>query len=249
MTNYTIKKIKLGLKAFTKINNWWDFFLDYLKLKKGYIIYKIGDKKIKTRARTIDKAIITEVVLEELYFPKLLKLPDNAIVIDVGAHIGSFSVLIHNKMKNGQVYAIEPSKQNYELLLDQIGINDLKIKSFKIALSDKKGKMKLYEGNHSARGSLFREEGKNFEIIETQTMKNFFEENKIEKCDLMKMDIEGGEYSVLYSTPKEIFDKIDKIFLEVHEIDGQNKLDLIEFLNKQGFKIEIKDKSFIYAVK
>ncbi|MBS3076433.1 FkbM family methyltransferase [Candidatus Pacearchaeota archaeon] len=195
MTNYTAKKIKLGLKAFTKINNWWDFFLDYLKLKKGYII-------------------------------------------------GSFSVLIHNKMKNGQVYAIEPSKQNYELLLDQIGINDLKIKSFKIALSDKKGKMKLYEGNHSARGSLFREEGKNFEIIETQTMKNFFEENKIEKCDLMKMDIEGGEYSVLYSTPKEIFDKIDKIFLEVHEIDGQNKLDLIEFLNKQGFKIEIKDKSF-----
>lgn len=247
--NHPLKKIKLSFRAIQKVTNWWDYFADYLGLKKGDVIYDIGGKKIKTRAGTIDKSIFTEVALEELYFPKWLKLSDNATVIDVGAHIGIFSVLASAKFKGGNIYSIEPSKENFEMLKEQEKLNNGGIQPFNLALSDKQGRMKLYGGEHSARGSLLREEGMKHETVKTDTLKNFFKKNKIKKCDLMKMDIEGGEYPVLYSTPKEVFDKIDRIFIEIHKIDGENRKELINYLEDKGFKTEYNEEDFVYAFK
>ncbi len=154
-------KIKLSLKAICKIDNWWDYFLDYLGLKKGYIIYKIGNKKIKTRAGTIDKSIITELVLEDKYFPEWLKLKNDAVVVDLGAHIGIFSVLIDRK-----VYAVEPDKDNFKMLLEQTKMNKSDIVPLKIAVSDKRGPVKLFTGRHSARHSIEREREKSIILLE-----------------------------------------------------------------------------------
>jgi len=247
--NHPIKKLKLSLRAVARIDNWWDYFFDYLNLKKGYITYKIEGKKIKTRAGTIDRSIFTEVALENLYFPSWLKLRENATVVDVGAHIGIFSVLVSSRITGGRVYAIEPCKDNFNLLLEQTKINDFDILPFNLALTNKAGKMKLYSGSHSARGSLLREEGGNFEFVKTMTLKKFFEKEKIKKCDLLKVDIEGGEYPLFYSTPKKIFDKIDRIFMEVHKIEGEDRKEMMNFLEKKGFDIEVKEEGFIYATK
>jgi len=250
--NHPIKKIKLSVKAISKIGNWWDYFLDYFGAKQGKVIYNIEGKKIITRAKTIDKSIFTEVALEELYFPKIkeFNFSSNPIIIDVGAHIGLFSILIDSKVKNSQIHAIEPNSENFNILKEQIILNSMKnISAYRVALSDKKGKMKLYSGEHSARGSLLREEGQGFEEVDTITMEDFFNINKIEKCDLLKMDIEGGEYLVLYSTPKKIFDKISKIFLELHSIEGESKEKMMNFLKQMGFRLEYDADDFIYALK
>ena len=247
--NHPIKKIKLSLKAITKIKNWWDYFGDYFGLKKGEIVYRINNKKIKTRAKTIDKSIFTEVALEELYFPEWLNLKEGVTIIDAGAHIGTFSVLINTKTKNAKVYSIEPNKDNYKILVEQTKLNHDDIRAFNIALSDKEGKMKLYGGNHSARCSLLRKEGKDYEFITTMSLKQFFDKNKIKKCDLLKMDIEGGEYPVLYSTPKKVFDKMQRIFIEIHNIKGESRGDLIKFIKKMGFKVHYVEEDFVYAIK
>ena len=42
-----IKKLKLALKALFYIKNWWDYFLDYLGLKKGLMILRFKDKKVE----------------------------------------------------------------------------------------------------------------------------------------------------------------------------------------------------------
>jgi len=247
--NHPVKKLKLIFMALSKIDNWWDYFLDYFGLKKGIVNYRIGGRNILTRAGTIDKSIFTEVALEKLYFPKWLSLPEGAVIIDVGAHIGIFSMLASSKFKNSRIYSIEPSSDNFRILTKQKNLNKANAELFNIALTDKDGEMKLYQGEHSARGSLTRKEGKGFEIVKTKTLRRFFSENKIEKCDLMKMDIEGGEYSVLYSTPNEIFDKIDRIFIEIHKIDGEKRGDLIRFIQEKGFKTKYKDEDFVYALR
>jgi len=247
--NHPIKKIKLSGTALFRIKNYRDFFLDHLGLKKGEIIYQINGVKIKTRAHTIDKSIFAEVALGDIYSPKWLRLKEDATIIDVGAHIGIFSIIAASKARKGLVYAIEPSKENYSILLDQIKMNNVNIKPFNIALSDKNGAMNLYSGKHSARGSLLRKEGGTSEIVETVTLNNFFKTNKISRCDLMKMDIEGGEYAVLYSTPKRIFDKIDRVFIEIHKIEGENRIALITFLENMGFLTKFKEEDFVYAYK
>ncbi len=240
--------MKISWKAFKKIDNWGDFFLDYLGLKKGHIIYKIGTNKIKLRAGTIDKSILTEIALTDKYFPKKLKLREKSTIIDLGAHIGIFSILIGSKFPNAKIYAIEPLKKNFELLIEQTKINKTNIKPIKIAITNKKGQAKLYCGRHSARGSLYRKEGNNYESVETTTLKNFFKKENIKKCDLLKIDIEGGEYPTLYSTPKKIFKKIERILLEIHPIEGEDKNALIKFLKEKGFKIFLKEKNFIFAI-
>jgi len=238
-----LKKIRLGLRIPFAIRNWPTFLLDYLGLKKGYLVYSIGDKKVKVRAHSIDKKILIELVLDDKYFPKWFSLEKDATVVDVGAHIGIFSVLVGRK-----VYSIEPSKENYDLLLEQTKLNNSNIIPFNIALSDKNETVKLYNGRHSARCSIIRKETSEWESVNTLTMKDFFERNKIEKCDLLKMDVEGAEYKILKSTPKEIFKKIQNIFIEIHDVEGENRQELIEFIKSQGYDIKIKD-DFVYAVR
>ncbi len=63
------------------------------------------------------------------------------------------------------------------------------------------------------------------------------------------MDIEGAEYRTLYSTPRKIFDKIDKIFLEVHDVERYEKDELLRFLKNSGFILRFKNKDFLYAIK
>lgn len=242
-----LKKLKLSLRAFFRIGNWWDFFLDYLNLKKGYVIYKIADKKIKTRAGSIDKSIITELVLEDKYFPKWFSLKKEAVVVDLGAHIGIFSVLINEK-----VFAIEPSSDNFSLLLENVKMNKSNVVPLKIAISNESGWTKLYAGRHSARYSLIERERSlksKFDIIKTMTLKDLFINQNINKCNLLKIDIEGAEYAVLYSTPREIFRKIDNIFLEIHNIPGEDRNNLLKFLKKQGFVLRFGGKDFLYATK
>ena len=96
------KKIVLLFRAIKRISNWHEYILDYLGFKKRDIIYSIDNKKIKLRGGTIDKTILTEVLLTNKYFPEWLKFSRGDIVVDAGANIGIFSVLVDADI----VYAI-----------------------------------------------------------------------------------------------------------------------------------------------
>lgn len=245
------KKVVLGLKAFKKIRNWHDFFMDYAGLKKGNLVLRIGDSKIKIRAGTNDKKIITELVLSEPYFPKWLEMGENSKIIDLGAHIGIFSILAASKFKNAKIFAIEPSEDNFSILEENVNMNkNVDITVSKICLSDKRESVELYKDKNSARHSIVRTGNTEKEIVEAMTLGDFFNEKGIEECDLLKMDIEGAEYPVLFSTTSETMRKIQRIFLEIHDIEGYRKEDLLEFLRGHDFKTKMtEDKSFIYATK
>ena len=58
---------------------------------------------------------------------------------------------------------------------------------------------------------------------------------------LLKLDIEGGEWDVLFNTPNEIFDNIDSILLEYHAQGGKlnevnKKLEDLGFSMKGSFQ-------------
>jgi hypothetical protein len=75
--------------------------------------------------------------------------------------------------------------------------------------------------------------------VQTTTLEGIFEKNRIEKCDLLKLDCEGSEFKIIYSTPKGIFDKISHIFLEYHDwIEGESSKELKNFLEKMRYKVK-----------
>lgn len=179
---------------------------------------------------------------------------ENFSIIDIGAHIGIFTVYAAKKSKKGMVYAYEPHPENFKLLKENIEINKIKnAKIFNYAVLENKGYSKLFLGKKSACHSMYLKGG-NFVLVKTTSLKDIFNKNKINFCDLLKIDTEGAECEILSTTQKKYFEKIGIIILEYHNALYRKSLrKLVELLNKLGFKIfkvivdPIYDKGVLYA--
>jgi len=91
------------------------------------------------------------------------------------------------------------------------------------------------------------------------TINNILNDYNLSKIDFLKIDIEGYEYELLFSTPDETFDKINKIAIEFHCWDyqsGNNEyynhmLQIIDKLKSLGFNCvldEIHQNSNLYML-
>ena len=57
-------------------------------------------------------------------------------------------------------------------------------------------------------------------MVESISLKKIFDENKINKCNFLKLDCEGAEFKILESLPNEYFNKINKIVLANSPLHG-----------------------------
>ncbi len=143
------------------------------------------------------------VILSEIYH-KII--PKHSCVIDVGAHSGHFTKIFTDIVgENGLVYAYEPNPKVYPWLLDHLSghPNYSKIRFLNCALSDKVNRNieffvaedRLEESGLRCRS--FNGPTKiNKVIVNTSTLDN--ELSLLErKINLIKIDVEGAEFSVL----------------------------------------------------
>lgn len=68
-------------------------------------------------------------------------------------------------------------------------------------------------------------------------------DHAIETVELLKMDCEGGEYSILESAPAEVLGSIRNIVFEYHQIEGAwAKLERVnKRLRREGYALQIHD--------
>ncbi len=127
---------------------------------------------------------------------KIVK-PD-MVIMDVGAHIGYYARIFSRLTgKRGQVYAFEPDAENFKLLEK----NTARIGNIAItetALGEKEGRMSLYRSANTGCHSLIQKDfHTESNLVGVETLDNFRRKNHIDKIDLMKIDVEGGEPMVL----------------------------------------------------
>src|SRR5258706_10907179 len=87
---------------------------------------KIESAQFYLRVGTSDKLILWVIWKRKEYFDKRLSIHPDDIVLDLGAHIGLFSVYASKKALKGKIYAFEANPDNYKLLLKNINLNKLK---------------------------------------------------------------------------------------------------------------------------
>jgi len=234
-------KLKRFFFSVKEISNPWGYILDTLGLKKGLYFIIVKGNVIFLRAKTADRIMVDDVVSEKQYFKEIKgKL---STVIDLGAHIGLFSALIDAE----KVYAIEASKENFEILKKNASESSKKILPFHLAIADNDKGVKLYSGRMNARHSIMIHDTEKFELVKSSTLEDFLIQNDISSCDLLKMDIEGAEYKIFYSTPKEVFSKIKSIVMELHDVKGESKSKFVKYLIKQGYDVKYNGKNFLWA--
>ena len=123
--------------------------------------------------------------------------------VDVGAHIGYYSLLASRIVGNkGKVYAIEPDNKNYSLLKKNIKANKYKnIQIIKKAISEKSGRINFYtnDSNTGDNRTYMNNNKSHISIIQSATLDSLFPNLKI---DFIKMDIQGSELKALLGMKK-----------------------------------------------
>ncbi|MBK6794943.1 MAG: FkbM family methyltransferase [Anaerolineales bacterium] len=96
--------------------------------------------KLKMRTNLYDRWAVYEVWGRLEYKDKQFVIAPGDVVVDIGAHIGAFSVWAACQAPLGRVYAFEPNGENHALLVENKNINNLNnLEAFNIAVSDRDG--------------------------------------------------------------------------------------------------------------
>ena len=184
------------------------------------------------------------------------KLQENKrnIVIDIGANVGTASIPIC-AIKNYELIAVEPSKENASILLKNIFLNNLRSKIYICALGEKTDskytKLFINKGNTGANSiikgwnpSVNYLDSQQFEYVESKSFDQIIDQGRVEidKVLVVKIDVEGMEELVLRGSCNFLKLNTDPIILEYRRDMFLNYLDkdlinIIEFLENYGYSI------------
>ncbi len=179
-----------------------------------------------------DRYVGQRVALDkyETYETKLIlkQVNEESVVVDVGANIGYYTLLLAQKCK--KVYAIEPEKTNFEILIKNVRENNLEnVILLNIAAGSKKEKKQLVIddknfGNHRLSG------GQNG-LVNVERLDDILKNEQI--IDLIKIDTQGWEPEVIDGAIKTIERDIPTMFLEYWpEGMNESKLDGARMIQK-----------------
>lgn len=133
-------------------------------------------------------------------FMRLLK--ESMTVIDLGAHLGYYTLLASHRVgPQGAVYAFEPDPNFFPLLVGNVEANACSnVTTIQKAISNKTGEVELWCETNAGGSNLYTPTGSfanSTATVETTTLDEFFGERGWPSVDLVKIDIEGAETAAL----------------------------------------------------
>jgi FkbM family methyltransferase len=172
---------------------------------------RLGHKmKIKPSEPYLKNVIYARQYHDENIFLAEKFLSENSVIIDIGANIGLYTCayLQHYKNKKIKTYAIEAFASNYRELVQNVTLNNFtSVQLFNLAVGDHEGELAMYAESEDYVGNLAGENvlnDKDKSRLEGEKQKKFVtpmvtldqwaQNNNIQRCDFIKIDIEGAEY-------------------------------------------------------
>jgi FkbM family methyltransferase len=154
------------------------------------------------------------------FIPELVN--ENGIVMDCGANIGSFSKWMSVHFPFTKIYAFEPDPDFFRKMSPRHNV----IKH-NIAMSSISGHVQLRLGENRCSSIRFTEHtGQPQTTVLSTTVDEFCSSNDIAYVDLIKLDIEGAEISVLSHFSESRLNQVGQITVEFH--DFIQKSDLVQ---------------------
>jgi hypothetical protein len=80
--------------------------------------------------------------------------------------------------------------------------------------------------------------------VEAITLADVFSQNRIEQCDLMKIDCEGAEVAILTQAPDDVLARVRRMAIEWHgDRTGMPLPQFSDFLAQRGFAVDFHEPS------
>jgi FkbM family methyltransferase len=171
------------------------------------------------------------------------------IVIDIGAHIGRYTITSSKQIGNtGKVVAIEADPDNFELLKRNIALNNLtNVLPLNYAVFSTRTRIKLYEQSASAKYNsvmLTRAaKAKNYVEVNADTLDSILKQNGINQVNWIKIDVEGAEFEVLKGSTKTLSSENVSLLIEIHNIEDPSHYgNIVDFLKYHNYEITFEQR-------
>ena len=144
------------------------------------------------------------------------------VVVDLGAGKGEFSERLLEKSPSSRIILVEPDPSLFRELEKKFETQD-NIEVFEAAIGNEENKNRKFYLNKNWMGNSLYESlipKKDIQgeiIIRTVTLKSIFSLFHIEKIDLLKVNIEGGEWELFENFSMNDFNRIEQIVVQFHD--------------------------------
>ena len=197
--------------------NWPRVLVDHLQLSRRDYVCRLHDgTEFEVRGGTDDRHVLFEVFVQSIY---PVRIAPGAVVLDIGANVGAFAVLAARA--GARVYAFEPFPANFARLSSHAERNAATsagtVVPIHAAVSDRAGAQALFvpsDPGHLGRFSLHPGRGAATVQVRCVTLADVCQEYGLDRLDLVKLDCQGSEYEILYSTSRSVLSRIHAIVME-----------------------------------
>jgi FkbM family methyltransferase len=209
-----------------------------------------GDLEVFSLNADETRYVHREIFGARCYLQHGIELRDGDCVFDVGANIGLATLFFHRERRNVRLFSFEPSPAACECLRANIRLHAADARVFECGLSRAPGTadFTFYPANSVMSGfhadlEADRSTTKTFMVnsgmttrhadlllgskfkkvtfpCRLRTLSEIVDEERVERIDLLKVDVERSEREVLAGIRAEHWERIGQAVIEVHDEEG-----------------------------
>ncbi len=183
-----------------------------------------------------------EIFRERVYEREFPDLPGDGWIVDLGANIGCFSLRAARALAAaGQVLAVEPNPACLHVLRRNLERNRAgNVQVLAAAVTARAGPRRLLLNVRSTDSRLEDAAGGGQVAaveVEARTLEQILA--GLTRVELLKMDIEGEEFAVIWQTPRRVWRNVQRLALEYHRAasDARPPAQLLQRLEWLGYDI------------
>jgi FkbM family methyltransferase len=171
-------------------------------------------------------SVAVEVVAGEIgdgaYDFSAVKVRPGDVILDLGAHIGVVATYLAKRFPDATIHAFEPCPPVFALLEENVHRNRVRnVVAHNEAVAATAGHLELIShlASNSAGSTAYLgasdASGHDHFTVPAVSLDDIFERYGIQRCPLLKIDVEGAEYEVLHAASH--LDRVAEIRGEFHE--------------------------------
>jgi len=178
---------------------------------------------------------------------EVIKTPD-VVIFDIGAHAGFFALYCLALNESAKVWSVEPETNNLKAVKENFVLNKklsgINIVPGALTVVDGDCLLKLSPDNHNHHVLTNDDNDDDTIKVKGVSLVSLLKKSKCKKIDLVKMDIEGGEWELFESWDEKEFGAVANFVFEYHEDSEHRKEDLTQILREHGFGVQIFPSKF-----
>jgi FkbM family methyltransferase len=244
------KQLRLYTKLRPQVANAWEVMRAYAAPRGDVPVVLRNGAVLTLRAAQQDATIFRRIFAQDEYRLRAWEERLHGDVVDLGANVGLFACRV--AARAARVICYEPMPENFARL--QANTAALRnVTPVRAAVSDRAGTMRIYCPINTTYSGGFTQypvadlhQTQVFEDVPATTLEAVFAAHGVAHCALLKMDVEGGEYDILYAAPAEVLRRIERMAGEYHNVrpdDPRAQMSaLAAHLNQHGFDVELVPK-------